>query len=96
MADVTDDPPDVLKTRQQWADDLLDQANSPMEYASTRNEDKIRELEERIRQLEARPYPIVQPYPVPAWPGDNSPGWLWPNTNSPPPWRDPSRYRTWC
>ena len=37
-------------------------------YASTRNDDKLTELEERIRQLEARPYPIVQPYPVPAWP----------------------------
>lgn len=65
MADVTDDPPDVLKTRQQWADDLL---ASDLVKATVDLDDRFKELEERIRQLEARPYPIVQPYLVPSWP----------------------------
>ena len=49
-------------------------------------DDRVKILEERIRQLEARPYPIVRPYPVPTWP----------NINPPLPWYDPYRYGTWC
>lgn len=87
MADVTDDPPEERKTKQELADELLAQVNRPMEYASTRNDDKLKELEERIRQLEARPWPIVQPYPVPTWPG----------INPPLPWYDPYRWgRVFC
>ena len=66
-----------------------------MEYYSTRNDDKLTELEERIRQLEARPYPIIQPYPVPTWPGDINPVWTWPASPTYPPRRF-APYRTWC
>lgn len=71
------------KTRQEWADDLLNHSV------------KLKELEERIRQLEARPYPIVQPYPVPTWPGDINPVWTWPASPTYPPWPF-APYTTWC
>lgn len=49
-------------------------------------DDRVKILEERIRQLEARPYPIVQPYPVPTWP--DLPPW--------PPYSPPYPYwPTW-
>ena len=63
--------------------------------AEDAHDDKIRELEERIRQLEARPYPIAQPYPVPTWPGGNAPVWTWPASPTYPPWPF-APYTTWC
>lgn len=65
MADVTDDPPEVRKTRQEWADALL---ADDLVQATADLDGRFKELEERIRQLEARPYPIIQPYPMPTWP----------------------------
>lgn len=51
-------------------------------------DDRVKILEERIRQLEARPYPIVQPYPVPTWPHPST---------YPPPWEGlvPYPYPVW-
>ena len=61
------------KTRQEWADERERNIGLQVQAAKDAHDAKLRELEERIRQLEARPYPIVQPYPVPTWPVPTTP-----------------------
>ena len=80
------------KTRQEWADERERNIGLQVQAAKDAHDAKLRELEERIRQLEARPYPIAQPYPVPTWPGGNAPVWTWPAS---PTWPF-GPYTIWC